>query len=180
MKIKSIKKIGIRPLYDISVADAHHYILDNGAVTHNTGIYYSANQIFIIGRQQNKDGDELVGYNFIINIEKSRYVREKTKVPLTVSFEGGISRWSGLIDIALESGHVIKPKAGWYQKVDGETGAVLEKNYRLKDTDSAEFWNPILRSKSFNDYIEKTYRVAFGPMTAAAAIAEEQEGSDND
>ena len=42
-----------------------------------TGSYYSADNIFILGRQQDKDGTELQGYNFIINVEKSRYVREK-------------------------------------------------------------------------------------------------------
>ena len=39
-----------------------------------TGSYYSADNIFILGRQQEKEGTELVGYNFIINVEKSRYV----------------------------------------------------------------------------------------------------------
>jgi RecA/RadA recombinase len=47
-----------------------------------TGSYYSADNIFILGRQQEKDGTELVGYNFIINVEKSRYVREKSKIQL--------------------------------------------------------------------------------------------------
>ena len=80
--------------------------------------YRSADNIFILGRQQEKEGTELVGYNFIINVEKSRYVREKSKIPITVSFDGGISRWSGLLDIALESGHVVKPSNGWYSRQD--------------------------------------------------------------
>jgi hypothetical protein len=172
MKIKSIRKIGVRKLYDISVGQTAHYVLYNGVVTHNTGIMYSANQVFIIGRQQNKDGDELVGYKFVINIEKSRYVREKTKVPLTVTFEGGISKWSGLLDIAMESGHVTKPKPGWYQRMNLETGEMEQKNYREKDTDAASFWDPILASKSFKDYIENTYKVAMASMTSDAEVAE--------
>ena len=59
-----------------------------------TGSYYSADNIFILGRQQEKDGTEVVGYNFIINVEKSRYVKEKSKIPVSVSFDGGISCWS--------------------------------------------------------------------------------------
>ena len=74
-----------------------------------TGSYYSADNIYIIGRQQEKEGTEIVGYNFIINVEKSRYVREKSKIPISVSFDGGISKYSGLLDLALESGHVVKP-----------------------------------------------------------------------
>ena len=129
-----------------------------------TGSYYSADNIFIIGRQQEKDGTEVVGYNFIINVEKSRYVKEKSKIPVTVSFNGGISKWSGLLDIALESGHVIKPSNGWYSKVDKETGEIEEKKFREKDTDTKDFWIPILKQKSFQQFVEDKYRVASGSI----------------
>ena len=55
-----------------------------------TGSYYSADSIYIVGRQQEKEGKEVTGYNFIINVEKSRYVKEKSKIPISVSWEGGI------------------------------------------------------------------------------------------
>lgn len=125
-----------------------------------TGSYYSADNIFILGRQQEKEGTEVVGYNFIINVEKSRYVREKSKIPVSVSFDGGISRWSGLLDIALESGHVIKPSNGWYQKVDKETGEMDDKKYRIKETDTKEFWLPILQQKSFIEFVKNKYQVS--------------------
>ena len=124
-----------------------------------TGSYYSADNIFIIGRQQEKDGTEITGYNFIINVEKSRYVKEKSKIPVSVSFDGGISKWSGLLDLALESKHVVKPSNGWYSKVDDD-GVVEEKKYRIKDTETKDFWLPILKQKSFRDFIENKYRVA--------------------
>ena len=126
-----------------------------------TGSYYSADNIFILGRQQEKDGTEVTGYNFIINVEKSRYVKEKSKIPVSVSFDGGISTWSGLLDLALESKHVVKPKNGWYQRVDSD-GVIEEKNYREKDTDTKEFWMPILQQKTFRDFVENKYRVASG------------------
>lgn len=126
-----------------------------------TGSYYSADNIFILGRQQEKDGTEVTGYNFIINVEKSRYVKEKSKIPVSVSFDGGISKWSGLLDLALESGHVIKPKNGWYAKA-GE-----EKNYREKDTETKEFWMPILMDKSFYDFVKNKYSIGVGDMIKA-------------
>jgi RecA/RadA recombinase len=125
-----------------------------------TGSYYSADNIFIIGRQQEKEGTEIVGYDFIINVEKSRYVKEKSKIPVTVSFNGGISKWSGLLAIALESGHVIKPSNGWYSKVDMDTGAIEDKKYREKETDTKDFWSPILKQKTFHEFVERKYRVA--------------------
>jgi RecA/RadA recombinase len=123
-------------------------------VSGGTGVYYSADNIFIIGRQQEKDGTELTGYNFIINVEKSRYVREKSKLPVEVSFDGGISKWSGLLDIALDGGFVTKPSNGWYAKA-GE-----DKKYRLADTNNKEFWLPILTSKEFNSYVENKFKVS--------------------
>jgi RecA/RadA recombinase len=133
-------------------------------VSGGTGSYYSADNIFIIGRQQEKDGQEIVGYNFIINVEKSRYVKEKSKIPITVSFNGGISRWSGLLDVALLSGHVIKPSAGWYQRVDRSSGEVVEKKYRIDDTDNRDFWLPILLCPIFRKFIEEKYTVGFGKI----------------
>ena len=148
---------------DIPMVVVNHTYMEIGMfpkaiVSGGTGIYYSADNIFIIGRQQEKQGTEIVGYNFIINVEKSRYVREKSKIPIEVTFEGGISKWSGLLDIALESGHVIKPSNGWYQNANEE------KKYRLNDTYTKEFWMPILTDPTFAEWIEKRYRMAGGQM----------------
>lgn len=125
-----------------------------------TSVMYSANQVFIITRSQEKDGTDLVGYNFTINIEKSRFVKEKSKLTFQVKFNEGINKYSGLMDIALASGHVIKPKNGWYQV------AGIEKNYRFDDTQNAEFWNQILETDSFKEYVEYTYKLThkFGDM----------------
>lgn len=135
-----------------------------------TGSYYSADNIFILGRQQEKDGTEVVGYNFIINVEKSRYVKEKSKIPVSVSFDGGLSKWSGLLDIALESGHVVKPSNGWYSKVDMETGVIEDKKYRIKDTDTKEFWMPLLTNKGFYDYVKNKYSMGQTEMIQSDAL----------
>jgi RecA/RadA recombinase len=129
-------------------------------VSGGTGIYYSADNIFIIGRQQEKEGTDVIGYNFIVNVEKSRFVREKSKIPIEVTFEGGISTWSGLLDVAIDGKFVVKPSNGWYSKVDMKTGEVEDKKYRVKDTYTKEFWMPILQSKAFRDYIEGRYKMA--------------------
>ena len=142
-------------------------------VSGGTGIYYSADNIFIIGRQQEKDGKDITGYNFIINVEKSRFVKEKSKIPIEVSWDKGISKWSGLMDMALESGHVIKPKVGWFQRVDMETGEIGDKNYRMADTYDFSFWHPILQCAKFNEYIEKKYAVAAGAIMQGEDVIED-------
>lgn len=127
-------------------------------VSGGTGIYYSANTIWILGRQQEKDSDGITGYNFVINVEKSRFVREKSKIPITVSFEGGIKRWSGLLELALEAKIVAKPSNGWYQQIDPETGVLIGDKMRLKDIeDNKDFWLKILKETSLADYIKNKY-----------------------
>lgn len=142
-----------------------------------TGSYYSADTIWILGRQQDKDGTEIVGYNFIINVEKSRYVREKSKIPVTVSFDGGINKWSGLLDIALEGNFVTKPSNGWYAKVDQETGEVLDKK-RFADTQNEEFWSDILASEKFKEFVRKKYEITYSSIMGQDTVLEETEDAE--
>jgi RecA/RadA recombinase len=156
-------------LKDIPLVVVNHTYMEIGMfpkaiVGGGTGAMYSADNVYILGRQQEKEGTEIVGYNFIINVEKSRYVKEKSKIPVSVSFDGGLSKWSGLLDVALESGHVIKPSNGWYQKVNKETGEIEDKKYRIKDTDTKDFWLSILTSKSFYDFIKNKYSIGQGEV----------------
>lgn len=151
-------------LKDIPLIAINHIYMEQGMfpkaiVSGGTGIYYSANTIFIVGRQQEKEGTEVIGYNFVINVEKSRFVKEKSKIPIEVTYKGGVSKWGGLLDMALESGHVVKPKNGWYQKINPETGEYIEKNYRLNDTYNADFWLPLVKCAKFNAFIENKYRL---------------------
>ena len=164
-------------LKDIPMVVVNHTYMEQGMfpkaiVSGGTGIYYSAQNIYIVGRQQDKDGTDLVGYNFIINVEKSRYVREKSKIPITVSFDGGISTWSGLLGMATESGHVVKPSNGWYSRVNTTTGEVEEKKFRIKDTDTKEFWLPVLGDPTFQSWIKQNYQIANGSIMSDDEVSE--------
>jgi RecA/RadA recombinase len=138
-----------------------------------TGSYYSADNIYILGRQQEKDGTEIVGYNFIINVEKSRYVKEKSKIPISVSFDGGIQRYSGLVDIAIEGNFISKPSPGWYAKVDQKTGEIGDK-VRFDATQTDEFWQPLLKNESFKEFVNGKYGIAYGNIMGETAILEEE------
>ena len=138
-----------------------------------TGSYYSADNIYILGRQQEKDGTEIVGYNFIINVEKSRYVKEKSKIPISVSFDGGIQKYSGLVDIAIEGKFVSKPSPGWYAKVDQKTGEIGDK-VRFDATQTDEFWQPLLKSESFKEFVNEKYGIAYGNIMGENPVLEEE------
>ena len=126
-----------------------------------TGSYYSADNIFILGRQQEKTGTEITGYNFIINVEKSRYTKEKSKIPISVSFDGGIQKYSGIVDIAIDGGFVSKPSPGWYSKIDLATGEIGDK-VRFDATQTDEFMLPLLKSEKFKEYVNQKYGIAYG------------------
>ena len=133
-------------------------------VSGGTGIYYSADNIWIIGRQQEKTGAEVTGYNFVINVEKSRFVREKSKVPISVSWEGGIERFSGLLDVALAGNYVAKPSVGWYCRVDKETGELVDPKVRAKDTLEEDFWKPIFEGTDFKQFVQGHYQIGHKPL----------------
>jgi hypothetical protein len=139
-------------------------------VSGGTGIYYSADNIWILGRQQEKTGMEITGYNFIINVEKSRYVKEKSKIPVSVSWDGGVERYSGLLDVAVAGGYVAKPSAGWYCRVDRETGELVQPKVRDKDTKTDEFWKPILNGTDFKEFVMKQYTIGHKTMLSDEEI----------
>ena len=132
-----------------------------------TGIYYSADNIWILGRQQDKQGTEIKGYHFVINVDKSRYVKEKSKIPISVSWEGGVQRYSGLLDVALAGGYVVKPSNGWYS-VNGD-----EKKVRQADTLQKEFWTPIFEETDFADFIKKQYSIGHEDQVSMDEIVED-------
>jgi RecA/RadA recombinase len=143
-----------------------------------TGSYYSADNIYILGRQQEKDGTEIIGYNFIINVEKSRYVKEKAKIPIAVSFEGGIQKYSGLVDIAIEGNFISKPSPGWYAKIDRKTGEIGDR-VRFDQTQTDEFWKDLLNDNDFKEYVKKKYEIAYsnimGEDTESPVVETEDE-----
>ena len=138
-----------------------------------TGIYYSADNIWILGRQQNKVGTEIKGYHFVINVEKSRYVKEKSKIPISVSWEGGVEQYSGLLAVALAGNYVAKPSNGWYCHVDRSTGELMDAKVREKDTLKEEFWTPLFENTDFKEFIKKQYSIGADSLVSMDEIVEE-------
>lgn len=165
-RAKSIKSLfrmitGHLRLKDIPLVVVNHTYKEIGmypkdVVGGGTGGYYGADNILIMGRQQEKVEGEVAGYNFMLNVEKSRFVKEKSKFALTVMYQGGIEVYSGLLELALEGGFVTKPVPGWYLK-KGETTRVRE-----AATKTAEFWKDLLALEEFNEFIKTRYQVAYG------------------
>lgn len=169
-------------LKDIPMVVVNHTYKEIGMfpkdiVSGGTGSYYSADAIWIIGRQQEKEGSEIAGYNFVINIEKSRHVREKSKIPITVTFEGGISKWSGLLDVAEKLGYIRKPKVGWYEAVNPATGEVVsEKLMRAKEiNNNGDFWKMMFTETGLAESIKNQYTVANKSLVEDETVVEAED-----
>jgi RecA/RadA recombinase len=128
-----------------------------------TGGYYAADNIFIIGRQQDRPaGGEVRGYDFVINVEKSRYTKEKSKIPIYVSMTGGLDRYSGMGDLAVEAELLQSAsKKGNYFKVDPETGVVDDKQYPMSKIEADREWmKQLTTSERFQTFVKNKYQLA--------------------
>jgi RecA/RadA recombinase len=121
-----------------------------------TGSYYSSDTIWIIGRRQEKDDKEVVGYDFIINVEKSRFVKEKSKIPVSVRFDGGIDKWSGLLELALEGGFVEAVGRSYIVKSMG-TDKISSKVF--EETRNSIFLH-LLTETDFSEWLKNKYTLA--------------------
>lgn len=138
-----------------------------------TGGIYAANSIWIITKAQEKDGTETVGFKFTINIEKSRTVIEKSKIPLTVRFDSGIDKYSGIMDLAIDAGMIIRSGA-WYQLVDPKSGEIQEKKIRAADITDSHF-KAICEGDKFREYIKTKYRLTYSQNVPETTFEEELE-----
>jgi RecA/RadA recombinase len=159
LTIKNIPMIVVNHTYQTQE------MYSKAVVSGGTGIYYSADNIFIIGRQQEKTDKTIDGYHFILNVDKSRFIKEKSKIPITVLFKGGINKWSGLLEHALEMNYIAKPKVGWYQLVDQETGELTGKSYREVEIEAnSEIWSHLLTKTQLSKDIEEKFKLPTGKL----------------
>lgn len=162
LAIKDIPMIAINHVYaEIGVAYSST-IMSGGE-----GAKYAANTIWIISKRQEKDGKELEGFTFTISIEKSRYLREKSRIPLRVTFDGGIDKYSGIFEMAQELEFIMSPKMGWYCHKDNQ-----EKLYRKSAMD--HILAELLKSKDFISAVENKYKLSGVDMLAHGNEATEE------
>lgn len=128
-----------------------------------TSLMYSCNTAIIISRSQEKDGAELIGYNFNMVIEKSRFVKEKRRIPLTVRYDESIDETSGMMDMMKNGGFIIST-GGWYATKD-------EPDTKFRQKDAGDRIRKIAASEEFKEYVRRTYKLG---KKEQEAVEEEQ------
>ncbi len=118
-KIKSITSVGTGDVYDISVEKYENYILENGVVTHNSGLQYAASTIIYLSKSKEKDGTEVIGNIIRAKTQKSRISKENQEVQIRLFYdERGLDKYYGLLELG-EIGGLWKNTANRYE-IDGK------------------------------------------------------------
>lgn len=141
LKVKNIEFLTEKEnVYDINVQDVHHYLLDNGVVTHNTmdlfpqdvmkggnGLFYAASTIVFLSKAQLKTGNEdeldLNSSGIIVTAKakKNRLAKPK-KVKFEINFESGCNPYVGLDWFCNEDNYATVGVAKGKVEIDKSTG----------------------------------------------------------
>lgn len=120
-----------------------------------SGVQYSANTVLFLSKSKDKDGTSLIGFDFKLKAEKSRFIREGSVFSMNVSFEEGIDPYSDLFDFALESGFITSPTKGFYQK--NEKYGDPTKYRKSAFERNPEIWQSLITDEDFIHAYEKRY-----------------------
>ena len=129
------------------------------------GIILGSDTIFEINKRQIKDGTEVTGYTMEIKCTKSRFVKENSKFPINITYEGGIKKYSGLADLALEFGLI---------EDSGRSYIFQGTKFPKKSIDDDEaFWNAVLENTNFAELVEKKYKIANSALISDSSNIED-------
>lgn len=136
---KTINK-KISKVYDIEVDECHHYIIDNGVISHNSyipqnvisggsGAVYPMSQIIELSKRSDKEDKDQIGVILKAKTTKSRLTKEGKTIELLLNFSTGLHRYYGLLELALKYG-IFKSVSTRIELPDGSKtfGKTINKN----------------------------------------------------
>lgn len=144
LKLKDKTLIGINHTYQTLE------MFSKEVTSGGTGGVYNSDTIFMIGKQQEKEGTEIVGWNFVIKIEKSRFVKELMKIPILVTYDANIYKYSYIWELAVEFGIIQSPSKGYYSYGD-------DKKHRRNALETPELMQSICDDEQFQQLVEHKF-----------------------
>ena len=87
-------------------------------ISGGSGLKYAASSIAMLGKKKDRDGTDVVGNIIKVTMHKSRFTKEQSKVEVKLSFDKGLDRYYGLLELA-EKYDVIKKVSTRYELPDG-------------------------------------------------------------
>jgi hypothetical protein len=106
-----------------------------GAWVVTDSIRYPLSQILLISRLKLKDGTDVSGIRMKVEGFKTRFTKPFQSVTIEVPYDTGMNECSGLLDVAVNTGIVVKT-GGWY--------AMKDSDKKWRGADIAEYADQIL------------------------------------
>lgn len=140
-------------------------------ISGGTGAQYSANVALIVSKRKNQQDKEEGGKEFVITVDKSRFVKEGQRFPIAIPEDGKLKKWTGLFDLALECGYIVK---------DGMKYSVpsipdFEKAWKKDIQNSEQFWKMMFAKTDMMKVIEDSIKVSSDQSELFNAEEDEKE-----
>ena len=86
-----------------------------------SGLKYAASTIAYLSKKKEKDGDgDVIGNIIKVKMHKSRFTKEHSQVEVLLTYDKGLDRYYGLLDLA-EKYNIFKKVSTRYELPDGKT-----------------------------------------------------------
>jgi len=105
-------------------------------ISGGSGLKYAASSIAMLTKKKDKDGTDVIGNIIKVTMHKSRFTKEQKKVEVKLSYDKGLDRYYGLLDLA-EKYEIIKKVSTRYEMPDGSKvfGKAINENPEKYFTD---------------------------------------------
>jgi len=105
-------------------------------ISGGSGLKYAASSIAMLSKKKDKDGTDVIGNIIKVTMHKSRFTKENKKVEVKLSYDKGLDRYYGLLDLA-EKYEIIKKVSTRYEMPDGSKvfGKAINENPEKYFTD---------------------------------------------
>jgi len=137
-------------------------------ISGGAGLKYAASSICMLGKKKDKDGTDVIGNIIKILMHKSRFTKEQSKIEVKLSFDKGLDRYYGLLELAEKYG-IFKKVSTRYELPDGTKvfGKAINSNPEKYFTEDVMAQLEVAAGKEFlygksDDEIEEESEEEFG------------------
>lgn len=135
------------------------------------GLQYTSDTIAFLSKKKDKDSEGTVQGNIIhVKMEKSRLSRENTMVDVKLSYTTGLSKYYGLLEMAVEAG-IVEKVGNKFKFPNGDTQFGKKINAEPEKYFTQEFLQRLE-----DDYVSKNFRYMMG----AESVVEGDDGDDEE
>lgn len=135
---------------------------DAFAIPGGKKLYFLSDAIMMASsaaKAKDKEGN-IYGKIITAQVKKGRAAKEFAKTHFLIEHSGGVNPYYGLLDDAIASECVFKPKPGYYCRtdydVDKTTGEPV-KMWKEAELYCAKFWLDLYKDEKFNKFVEKKF-----------------------